>query len=65
MITHVAEHNDKLYDALFADITSAISGVTVRTIEEYFLNLETIAQYVSKGTMIGIEGRFYSMRHNL
>ena len=46
MITHVAEHNDKLYDALFADITSAISGVTVRTIEEYFLNLEAIAQYV-------------------
>ena len=45
MITHIAEHNDKLYDALFADITSS-TGITVRTIEEYFLNLESIAQYV-------------------
>jgi hypothetical protein len=45
MITHIAEHNNKLYDALFADITET-TRITVRTIEEYFLNLESIAQYV-------------------
>lgn len=46
MITRLAEHNDKLYDALFKDITDTITGVTVRTLEEYFLNLQAIGTYV-------------------
>ena len=51
MITHIAESNDKLYDALFADITKTV-GITVRNLEEYFLNLRPIAQYVIEGTMV-------------
>lgn len=48
MITkEIIGKNDHLYDALFADITSSISNVTVNTLEEYFMNIEQIATYVS------------------
>ena len=48
MITkEIIGKNDHLYDALFADITSSIDKVTVNTLEEYFMNIEQIAAYVS------------------
>ena len=47
MITRIADHNDKLYDALFEDISAALGGSPIRSLEEYFGRLETIGTYVS------------------
>lgn len=49
MITYVAEHNDKLYDALFEDIRNSTGITEVRSIEEYFMHLQEIAEFVIKG----------------
>lgn len=49
MITQYAKSNDKLYDALFEDISSSVPGVNITTLEGYFLNLQTIAAYVIEG----------------
>lgn len=46
MITRITEHNDKLYDALFADISETITGLSITKLEEYFGNLQTIGAYV-------------------
>lgn len=49
MITQYAKSNDKLYDALFEDISSSVPGVSITTLEGYFLNLQKIAEYVIEG----------------
>jgi hypothetical protein len=54
MITRITEHNDKLYDALFADIsktitndeTASVDTLSITKLEEYFGNLQTIGTYV-------------------
>lgn len=47
MITKITEHNDKLYDALFADISETITSLSITKLEEYFGNLQTIGAYVA------------------
>ena len=46
MITRITEHNDKLYDALFADISETIPSLLITKLEEYFGNLQTIGAHV-------------------
>lgn len=46
MITRITEHNDKLYDALFADISETIPSLSITKLEEYFGNLQTIGAHV-------------------
>ena len=61
MITKITETNKELYFSLFQEINELVfpppSDIKIDTIEEYFLNLEAIAAYVS-----GQEDKTYFLR---
>lgn len=46
MITKIADHNNKLYDALFDEISTALGGSPITGLEEYFGRLEAIGTYI-------------------
>lgn len=47
MITKITNSNRQFYHSLFQDINNTIESLNIQAIEDYFLNIETIRDYVA------------------